>query len=214
MRGDVDALFRTLFLDAADLPATMTLYGDRRDGVSDPSDPSFGHHQGQHIGMTKWDGTDTSLFRLFVDIRWLFPDAGCATAYHLATLQAKSEGKPENPTARKIGDDCQIYSYASGQALGAAQGIFTRVLGDQHQIVRGIDRAISDMPVDAFIYIFTRGRVAVKSFAVLGSSAAALETGPAIVQSLAERAIGRIERAFPTSPVRQPAAWWKKLFSS
>lgn len=214
MTRHVGATFPTLFLDAADLPAGMTLYGDRRDGVSDPDDPSFAHHGGQNIGMTKWEGTNDSLLRLFVDIRWLFPDTQSATAYHLATLQAKSEGKPENLAAKTIGDSCHIYSYPSGQALGAVQGLFTRALGGRSQIVRGIDRAIADMSDDAFIYLFTRGPVAVKYFAVLGTSPAARDTGPSAVHHLAARIVGRIESTFLTSASRKPAPWWKKFIGS
>jgi hypothetical protein len=53
--------------------------------------------------------------------------------------------------------------------------MFAPVLGDGNQMVRGHGRAIAGMPDGAFIYIFTKGPVAVKYFAVLDSSPTAIE---------------------------------------
>jgi hypothetical protein len=125
-----------LFLEAKDMPSKMTLYGDRRIGFSEPGDQAYKDRGGLKAGMTKWDGPKESTLLLLVDIRWLFPDAQSATAYDLATLQAKSGGKPENQTAQKIGDNCHIYSFASGQELAVAQKMFGPVLGDGDQMVR------------------------------------------------------------------------------
>ena len=200
--------FAALFLDATDLPADMNLYLDRRDGVNDPDDPEFAVRGGCNIGMTKWEGTNDSLLRLLVDIRWMFPDPQSATAYHLATLKAKGEGKPEIFTAKKVGDDCHIYNYPSGQNLGAMQGIFSRSLGRQSQIVRRIDGAIADMPNDAFIYLFTCGSVVVKLFAVLGPSPFACKEGPAVVYKSAYRIVGRIDNTFPAD-TRKVGVWLK-----
>jgi hypothetical protein len=209
MMGNQDDLFAALFLEADDMPSPMTLYGDRRIGFSEPGDQAYRQHGGLRVGMTKWDGADDSAFRLLVDIRWLFPDARSATAYHLETLQAKCEGKPENQTAARIGGDCRVYSYPSGQALGAARGIFAGALGEGHQMTRGISRAIAEMPEDAFIYLFTRGPVAVKYFAVLGS----VGTNKSAVQIVAERIVQKIDAAFPGASGGKPAAWWRQLFS-
>jgi hypothetical protein len=164
--------------------------------------------------MTKWDGPKENTLLLLVDIRWLFPDAQSATAYHLATLQAKSEGKPENQTAQKIGDNCHIYSFPSGQELAVAQEMFAPVLGEGHQMLRGIKRAIAGMPDDAFIYLFTKGPVAVKCFALLGSYPSVIATRKAAVHVMAERIVSRIDDAFPNDASNRPAVvWWKKLFS-
>ena len=211
MTGGVDTGFLALFLDATDLPAAMTLY-DRRDGVGDPDDPTFSLHGGRNIGMMKWEGTADSLLRLFIDIRWLFPNPESATAYHLATLKAKSEGKPEVSASENVGDDCHVYSYPSGQVLGAAQGIFSRTLGEQSQVARGIARAIADMPNDAFIFLFTSGPVAVKFFAVLSSSPAARDRGPVAVYKLAGRIAERIDGSYSTG-ARKAVPWWKRFLN-
>ena len=213
MTRDDDDIFPALFLEAKDMPSQMTLYGDYRIGFSEPGDQAYYDHGGLKAGMTKWEGPRESTLRLLVDIRWLFPDAHSATAYHLATLQAKSEGKPENQTAQKIGGNCHIYSFPSGQELGAVQGIFARALGDRNQMARGIRRAIAGMPDDAFIYLFTKGPVAVKCFAVLGSSPTAVETRKSAVHVVAERIVSRIDGAFPNDASNRPAVWWKKFFS-
>ena len=176
---------------------------------ADPDDPAFARHGGRNIGMTKWEGNDDGcLLRVFVDIRWLFPDPRSATAYHLATLQAKAEGKPHDATAKPVGDGCHVYSYPSGGALGAAQGIFNGALGDNHPFARGIERAIADMPDDSFIYLFTRGAVAVKFLAVLGPSMAARDGCRAAVHQLAERIVTRLDSAFPAG-ARKAAPWWR-----
>jgi hypothetical protein len=213
MTRNDDDIFSALFLEAKDMPSQMTLYGDHRIGFSEPGDQAYNDHGGLKAGMTKWDGSKANTLLLLVDIRWLFPDARSATAYHLATLQAKSEGKPENQTAQKIGDNCHIYSFPSGQELAVAQDIFVPVLGEGHQMVRGVKRAIAGMPDDAFIYLFTKGPVAVKYFAVLGASPTAIETRKSAVHAVAQRIASRIDRAFPNNASNKPAAWWKKLFS-
>ncbi|WP_158815795.1 hypothetical protein [Methylocapsa sp. S129] len=208
MAGSHDDLFSALFLEAGDMPFPMTLYGDLRLGFSEPGDQAYREHGGLKVGMTKWDGGEGSPFQMLFDIRWLFPDARSATAYHLETLQAKCEGKPENQTAARIGGDCRVYSYPSGQALGAARGIFAGALGEGHQMTRGISQAIAAMPDDAFIYLFTRGPVAVKYVAVLISA----KTDKSTVQAAAERIVQKIDAAFPGAEGRQ-ATWWRKLFS-
>jgi hypothetical protein len=212
IRND-DDVFSALFLEAKDMPSQMTLYGDHRIGFSEPADQAYKDHGGLKVGLTKWDGSKENTLLLLFDIRWLFPDAQSATAYHLATLQAKSEGKPENQTAQKIGDNCHIYSFPSGQELGAAQDIFAGAFGDDNQMARGLGRVIAGMPDDAFIYLFTKGPVAVKYFAVLGSSPAAIETRKSAVHAVAERIVGRIDGAFANDASNKPAVWWKRLFS-
>jgi hypothetical protein len=213
MTRNGDDIFSALFLEAKDMPSQMTLYGDRRIGFSEPGDQAFNNHGGLKAGMTKWDGLKENTLLLLVDIRWLFPDAQSATAYHLATLQAKSEGKPESQAAQKIGDNCHIYSFPSGQELAVAQGIFAGAFGGDDQMARGIGRVIAGMPDDAFIYLFTRGRVAVKYFAVLGSSRTAIEARKSAVHIVAERIVSKIDEAFPNDASNKPVAWWKKLFS-
>jgi hypothetical protein len=210
MTRNDDDIFSALFLEAKDMPSRMTLYGDRRIGFSEPGDQAFNDHGGLKFGMTKWDGPNENTLLLLVDIRWLFPDAKSATAYHLATLQAKSEGKPENQTARKIGDNCHIYSFPSGQELAVAQQMLGPVLGGD--TVRGIERAIAGMPDDAFIYLFTKGPVAVKYFAVLGSYPSVIATRNAAAHVMVERIVSKIESAFPNDASNKQA-WWKKLFS-
>jgi hypothetical protein len=206
-----DDIFSALFLEAKDMPSQMRLYGDRRIGFSEPGDQAYKDHGGLKAGMTKWDGPKENTLLLLVDIRWLFPDARSATAYHLATLQAKSEGKPENQTAQKIGDNCHIYSFASGQELAVAQEMLGPTFGDD--AVRGIERAISGWPHDAFIYLFTKGPVAVKYFAVLGSYPSVIATRHAAAHVMVERIVSKIDDAFPNDASKKPAAWWKKFFS-
>jgi hypothetical protein len=213
-RNDYDS-FTELFLDAEDLPSQMLLYGDRRIGFSEPADQAYHSYGGLKAGMTQWEGPRENTLRLLVDIRWLFSDARFATAYHLATLQAKSEGKRENQTAHKIGDDCHVYSFPSGQELAVAQGVFAGALGDDSQMARGIGRAIAEMPDDAFIYLFTRGPVAVKCFAVLGTLPMAIETRKSAVHAVAKRIVSRIDRAaFPNFAGKKPAVWWRRIFSN
>ena len=213
MTRNDDDIFSALFLEAKDMPSQMTLYGDRRMGFSEPGDQAYNDHGGLKAGMTKWDGPKQNTLLLLVDIRWLFPDARSATAYHLATLQAKSEGKPENQTAQKIGDNCHIYSFPSGQELAVAQEMFAPVLGKDNQMLRGIKRVIAGMPDDAFIYLFTRGPVAVKYFAVTGSYPSVIETRKSAVHVVAERIVSKIDEAFPNAASDKPVAWWKRLFS-
>jgi hypothetical protein len=207
MTRNDDDVFPALFLEAKDMPSQMTLYGDHRIGFSEPGDQAYNYHGGLKAGVTKWEGSKADSLRLIVDIRWLFSDAQSATAYHLATLQAKSEGKPESQTAQKIGDNCHIYSFPSGQELAVAQGIFTRALGPGNPMAQGIGRAIAGMPDDTFIYLFTKGPVAVKFFAVLGSSPTAIETGKSAVHVVAERIVKRIDDAFPNDASNRPAVW-------
>src|ERR1700748_2309861 len=130
MPSNDDEAFSALFLEAADLPQQMQLYGDRRIGFSEATDQSYSRHGGLKVGMTKWDGPTGGAVQLLVDIRWLFPDAQSASAYQLEKLQMKSENKPENHTARKLGDNCHVYSFPSGQGLASAQQIFAKALGD------------------------------------------------------------------------------------
>lgn len=193
MTSTEDDVSSALFLEAKDMPSQMTLYGDRRIGFSEPGDQAFKDHGRLKAGMTKWSGPKENTLLLLVDIRWLFPDAQSATAYHLATLQAKSEGKPENQTAQKIGDNCHIYSFPSGQELAVAQQMFGPVLGGD--TVRDIERAIAGMPDDAFIYLFTKGPV--KYFAVLGSYPSVIATRNTAAHVMVERIVSKIESAFP-----------------
>jgi hypothetical protein len=206
-----DDVFSSLFLNADDLPQQMQLYGDRRVGFSESGDQAYVRYGGLKVGMTKWDGPTDGAVQLLVEIRWLFPDAQSATAYHLETLQMKSENKPENRSARKFGDNCHVYSFPSGQGLGVAQKIFVQALGQDHQMARGMERAVNEMPDDAFIYLFTRGRVAVKYFVVLGSAPASAGAGDPAVHALAERIVQRIDR---NDAGNKSVAWWKKLFSN
>ncbi len=158
MTGTIDDAFPALFLGAEDLPGNMALANDLRVGFKDAEDPAYLRHGGRNVGMMKWEGTESGVFGLFVDIRWLFPDAQSATAYHLETLQAKAEGKPENLTAEKVGSDCRVYSFPSGQILAPAQDIFAKALGKDHQFARGLSDAIAKMPDDGFIYLLRWGR--------------------------------------------------------
>jgi hypothetical protein len=209
-----DDVFSSLFLDADDLPQQMKLYGDRRVGFSETGDQAYRRYGGLKVGMTKWDGPKEGAVQLLVDIRWLFPDAQSATAYHLETLQMKSENKPENHSARKIGDNCHVYSFPSGQELGAAQRIFVQALGEDHQMARGMGRAINEMPDDAFIYLFTRGRVAVKYFVVLSAALASTDTGKSTIYDLAEQIVRKVDRAFPNDADNMRRPWWKRMFSN
>jgi hypothetical protein len=93
-----------------------------------------------------------------------------------------------------------------------AQEMFAPVLGDGNPMVRGIKRAIAGMPDDAFIYLFTKGPVAVKYFALLGSSPTAIETRKSAVHVVAERIVSRIDDAF-SNDASNKQVWWKTLFS-
>jgi hypothetical protein len=204
--------FRALFLEASELPAKMTLLKDQRSGFTEAGDHAYRRHRGQHVGMMVWEGADDQPIRLLVDIRWLFPDAEAAAAYHLATLQAKAEGKPENPTLQKFGQNCHTYSYPSGRGLSQVEDIFAQVLGAQHAMARGLGDAIAKMPDDGFIFLFTLGPVAVKSLVLLNNQpAAAAHAAP--VQEVMKQIVSRVDRLIPQIATGKPQSWWKKLTS-
>ncbi len=86
------------FLQAADLPAGMTMPQDNRTSGPDPSDQQFARFGGLRAGLARWHSPDGPAGRL-IDIRWLFPDERSAAGYHRATLAVNAEGLSEAPAA-------------------------------------------------------------------------------------------------------------------
>src|SRR5205823_13622071 len=87
-----DEAFLALFLEAPDLPDGLTLTDDSRDQGVDSADRAFEEYGGLKSGLRVWRGRLGDPVDQLVDIRWLFPSAQAADAYHRATLLSNSEG--------------------------------------------------------------------------------------------------------------------------
>jgi hypothetical protein len=104
-------LFLPMFLDTHDLPNNVRMTQDTRSYLPlAPEDNAvFARHCGYHSGLALWEGGfDQTIWRL-VDIRWVFPTAAEARAFHKATTQANSEGQPRISDAPTVGTDCAVF---------------------------------------------------------------------------------------------------------
>jgi hypothetical protein len=161
---DVDALY----LEADDLPGNLTLVQDSRGQGSDPGDYAFGGCDGVHAGLRVWLGEATDTVWRLVDIRFVFPDAERAAAYHAERLLANSEGNPSVDDAPVIGDECHVFGG-------------TRSIG------------FADLKMTTYFYIVRVENVVVKLYVAQGVEARkplVLEQ----VRRIADRIVVRVEQ--------------------
>ena len=104
-----------------------------------------------------------------VDIRFVFPDAERAAAYHTERLLANSEGNPPVADVPLAGEDCHVF--------GGTRRI--AAIGD-------------DMTM--YFYVFRVGAVVVKLFAAQGTESAE-PLRPEHLHALAQRVVTRVHGA-------------------
>ncbi|SNY23391.1 hypothetical protein [Paractinoplanes atraurantiacus] len=159
--------FREVYLTAEDLPG-MQLVQDSADLAPDPGDYAFSACGGVGTGLRVWLAPDTSSVWRLVDIRFVFPDAASAAAYHAERLLANSEGNPPIPEALPVGEECRVFGGA-------------RLM------------PIAEIEMTMFFYVFRVSSVVVKLFVARGVAATEpLEVAQA--HAIAERAAARILR--------------------
>ncbi|MFN8633044.1 MAG: hypothetical protein U0893_04255 [Chloroflexota bacterium] len=96
------------FLEASDLPDSMTMLYDHRDAGSDPRDQAdFRQYGGLASGWTEWQGPRGGPISRLVDFRWEFPNAEAAIAYHRKALTASPGMGQGHPLL--IGGDCHLF---------------------------------------------------------------------------------------------------------
>jgi len=156
--------FGALFLADGDAP-NMRIAQDARSQGADRNDGAFVAHGGLAAGFQAWvDAGGAPLARL-VDIRWVFPDADRARAYHRESLRSNSEGRPAVAYAPRVGDGCIVFGGTESNPLAP------------------------ELEMTAYTYVFRVANVVVKLFA-FASPAATLTPPDAAV--FAERAAIRI----------------------
>ena len=156
---------RGLYLVGDDLP-DMTLVQDSATSGPDDGDYAYAACDGMGTGLRVWLGLPTQSIWRIVDIRFAFPDAARAAAYHAERLVANSEGHPALPDAPLVGDECHVF---------------------------GGSRAMAPLGVDMtmFFYVFRVGAVVVKLFVAPGPQA----TQPLDIEdvhAIAQRVIARL----------------------
>jgi len=102
---DTDALY----LQASDIPGNLAREEVPQDRILPPGDYAFAACNGVHVGLHRWAGEMTSTILRLMDIRFVFPDAERAAAYHAERLLAASEGYPSIEEAPLVGDDCRVF---------------------------------------------------------------------------------------------------------
>jgi len=178
-----DEAYLQLFLEAADLPAGMTRHQDSRTRGADPGDQAFAQYGGLQSGLARWGGGAGHPIDRLIDIRWLFPAEGAATAYHQATLQTNAEGMPPLASAPSVGQTCRVFG-------GTVEMLGTRVT--------------------SYLYLFTVGPAAVKLYL---AEAADAQLPLELVTSIAQRIPPRITAALGVSSAQSTKPWWRRLFS-
>ena len=159
--------YLALFLDGSDLPAMHPVQDSRLQGA-DPGDAAFGNRGGLHSGFQVWmDETDAPLWRL-VDIRWVFPSAADAGAYHRESLRTNSEGHPPVPSAPLAGESCSVFGGTETTPFDP------------------------NITMTTFYYVFRVHNVVVKLFVAQGPALPADTLVPGDVASVAERIVQRL----------------------
>lgn len=167
--------YDNLYLQDGDLPPGMTMTQDSRGRGADPGDTAFRQHGGLDSGGTVWHGPQTApVFRL-VDIRWVFPTAQAAMAYHRQTTGANSEGTAEVRGAPAVGTDCHVFG-GLFEPLGPGTGI------------------------TSYFYLFTVGTVVVKLYA---ADFDGRSLRPDLLTPIAQKIVQRIS-ASTGVPARKP----------
>lgn len=160
--------YDSLFLTAADLPE-MRCVQDARSHGHDPADETFGRQQGRFAGFQAWmaDG-DKAVWRL-VDIRFVFPTAAAAQAYHRESLRRNSEGHAAVQGAPLVGDSCMVFGGTEANPI------------------------LPELMMTAYIYVFRIRNVVVKLFVAQGPELPPGTLTPGDVAALAERIRARLE---------------------
>ncbi|WP_152609307.1 hypothetical protein [Kocuria rosea] len=160
-----DGDLRALYLRSDDLPG-MQLVQDSADSGPDSGDYAYSACNGLGTGLRVWLGATTDPVWRLVDIRFVFPDADRAAAYHAERFVANSEGYPPVPDAPSIGEDCRVF------------GGTNRLPG-------------VDIEMTNYFYVLRVGAVVVKLFVAEGpESTASLEVGQ--VHAIAKLVVARL----------------------
>lgn len=162
-----DQTYAKLYLDASDLPQGMRLTQDSR-RKSPQGDKEFEKEGGERAGFAVWMGDDDRPVWRVVDVRWVFPTAEAAAAYHKATLRKNSENLREVPGARTPGDD--------GHVFGGAMSMM------------GIDLV-------NYLYLFRVDRVVVKLYVAQGPKVKGARLRPDLVEPIADKVAARVTAA-------------------
>ena len=101
--------YLALFLTGRDFGGKLNMIQDSRlDGPS-PTEIAFPTYQGIMSGFAVWTGEADQLVWRVVDIRFVFPTAWQASAFHAAQLELNSEGNPLLPDAPPVGLECRVF---------------------------------------------------------------------------------------------------------
>ena len=141
----VDLDLDALYLDSNELPPGLQVFQDSREEGPDPGDFAFAARDGVHSGSRVWMGDTADTIWQLVDIRFVFPDAERAAAYHAERLTANSEGSPP-VGAPLVGEECKVF-------------------GGIHSAPE------SGVEMTAYFYVFRVANVVVKLFAAQGPGA-------------------------------------------
>ncbi len=180
------------FLQAADLPAGMSMPQDDRARGPDPGDLYFGRFRGLQAGLARWHSPDGPAGRL-IDIRWLFADERSASDYHRTTLSTNSEGLPEAADAPSAGDECRIFG---GLYIDPA---LRAMIGDK------------TTPMARYLYVFRVGPVVAKLFIADTNEAGLM---PELAGGIARNAAARIKAGLGSTggtPDPVSRSWWRTL---
>jgi hypothetical protein len=166
--GVDEAGYLALFLEQPDLPAMERVQDSRLQGP-DAGDDAFSHHGGISAGFQAWMAQSDAVVWRLVDVRWVFPSAADAAAYHRETLRPNAEGHPAVPGAPLVGVDCVVHGGTDATP---------------------IDPTIT---MTAFYYLFRVRNVVVKLFVAQGPALPADALTPAAVAPLADRIRRRLD---------------------
>jgi len=156
-----------IFLAAGDLPPHLKQVQDSSGQGADADDFAFAANDGVGAGFNVWLGDDTETVWRLVDIRFVFPDAHRAAAYHVQRLHANSEGHPPVDNAQNVGKECHVFG--------------------------GTEMTPFGIEMTAFYYVFRVDRIVVKLFVAQGMRAEQKLT-PNDVAQIASRIVDRLAK--------------------
>jgi hypothetical protein len=165
--------FRNIFLESGDFSEPMRMVQDTRDQGPDHGDTAFPKYHGLFAGFRVWVGSSEQPVWRVVDVRWVFPSAEKAEAYHLERLKPNSEGHPPVPKAVTVGEQSYVFGGTRPNPL------------------------LHDMLMTAYYYIFRVHNVVVKLFVAQGTNVVDTQLTMETVAKIALRIESRInERAY------------------
>jgi hypothetical protein len=100
--------YLSLFLDQSDLPQ-MRNVRDNRMATPNSNDSEWARNNGLAMGRSIWQAVDDATIWQFMDLRFAFPDATRAVAYHRARLAVNSEGARPVSGAATVGSFCTVF---------------------------------------------------------------------------------------------------------